>query len=1693
MRHRLLSAPANFAALLRIGFCLIAILLLARIAGAQGSAEGTTPSTLTPGIPAGSYQLSGFDTVNLFNGNLNFHLPLLNVGGRGSAQIAPLLKIEERWQVLAITSCSPCGPVNYPTYNWWTGYQVGYGPGNMEARLSTWGSQQDFTGTEYPEFSLLRFTFTGPDGTEYELRDVISDGAPQPVNVNVVPGQQRFFLRGSVFATKDGTSATFVACLPDGTLLPYYDEGGNFDPTLPFGYLMLRDGTRYRIDAGLVTWMQDRNGNRINFFYNSQDPFGHPDGRVTRIVDSLNRQINIAYDVNAGAPYGVCDQLTFSGFGGAQRTIRVSKTNMSNALRSGFVIRTTRQLFPMIAGSDSGPFNPGVTSAVWLPDGRSYRFYYNDYGELARVELPTGGAMEYDWAAGAENSEPGGSLGGSIIYRRVMEKRVYANGGTGTAYESRTTFSRLVTDVVDVKEYGSGPAALTTTRHYIHGNDLPPSSLAFFSYNSWLDAKEYKTESLDSDGTTVLQRVEHTFFQQPPSWWGQADPEHAPSNNPRIIETKTTWVQTNQVSTQKFSYDIYNNKTAVEEFDYGAGAPPANPVRRTETDYVTTNELNGIDYTGSNIQTGINTRPYLRSLAKEQRTYSVSSSGVKTLAASTHFYYDQSALTDRPGITGHDALYTTSFVPRGNLTSSVIWVDTGGSVTTSQQYDIAGNVVQSTDALGNTSLIEFASSLNTYAFATVTRTPVPDTTGQQGSGARLVTQYDYDFSSGLLKSITDPNNQVTTASYNDALDRLTNVVSPAGGGQTTYQYGDVIGNLFVRTLTAQDASTTLDSSVFFDNLGRTVRTSRSEGGGSAVSVDTRYDALGRESQESNPYRAGDTLRWTVTEYDALSRVFRVTMPGGALITTAYSGNSMTVSDPAAKARTTVSDALGRVSQVTEDPGLAPHLNYQTSYTYDALNNLRKVTQGSQARYFMYDSLKRLIRTKSPEQDVNTNLPALSDPVTGNSQWSFRISYDNNGNVVSRTDPRNITTNYTYDALNRVRTRGYTGDPSQTPSVTYKYDGAGSTAQNALGKLTLMSASSTSGFASSYSNDNFDAMGRVLRSTQTTDGQPYSVNYQYDLAGHLTSETYPSGRVVTIAYDAAGRIGDLSSGATHYASAISYTAHGAVREVKLGNNLWEHTLYDPDRLQPTEIGLGAAQGGSDKLKLNYSYGAPASNNGTIQTHTITIPSGSTLTQSFTYDGVNRLMTAQESNGVTTVWKQSFTYDRFGNRSVDVANTTAGLVGPNPLISAATNRIIPRPGEQYTHDLAGNLIKDAGGHTFDYDAENKQVKYDNTVGQYFYDGNGQRVKKVDGAGTTIFVYDALGKLVAEYTTGSASGSGTSYLTQDLLSTPRVITGTNPAALVKARHDYLPFGEEINAGVGGRSAGQGYVADGVRQKYTGKERDTETGLDYFNARYYSSPMGRFTSADSVIGKVGNPQTFNLYAYVQNNPLALVDPTGNISESEYDGTAEKVEEVEKEEEQKKKEKEKQKNEQQDPPSPAEPLPWDWTDPYHMKMADMQAKSPDDLLPVGCPCKAEALQLRAKELQEMRPIGKMKPDGTQHGGARRNGTTAAVEVFNTRTRETQIWVTTQGYGIPKEWEGKERPGEVFMAGKKGQDAEMTIISKLGSDWIILSGGTSRNVCFGCAKGLSERGVQVGGPTFPGSSDKTPYRQFWRR
>src|SRR6185503_19413157 len=220
--------------------------------------------------------------------------------------------------------------------------------------------------------------------------------------------------------------------------------------------------------------------------------------------------------------------------------------------------------------------------------------------------------------------------------------------------------------------------------------------------------------------------------------------------------------------------------------------------------------------------------------------------------------------------------------------------------------------------------------------------------------------------------------------------------------------------------------------------------------------------------------------------------------------------------------------------------------------------------------------------------------------------TINYAYDANSNLLTKLDARGITSTYVYDPLNRVTSRTYT---DSTPAVAYKYDsqslpvGAPSGFNRGSSVGRLVAVHYRGGSAGGYLG--YDVLGRVNTSVQQTDAQNYWFTYGYNLAGMMTTETYPSGRTITNAYDAAGRLSSLNGQKTGeanktYASQFSYTAHDAVASMLLGNGKVEHTSFN-SRLQPTLIGLGTSTTDSSTLKLDYTYNTPgqANNNGNAQ--------------------------------------------------------------------------------------------------------------------------------------------------------------------------------------------------------------------------------------------------------------------------------------------------------------------------------------------------------------------------------------------------------------------------------------------------------------------------------------------------------------
>ncbi len=612
----------------------------------------------------------------------------------------------------------------------------------------------------------------------------------------------------------------------------------------------------------------------------------------------------------------------------------------------------------------------------------------------------------------------------------------------------------------------------------------------------------------------------------------------------------------------------------------------------------------------------------------------------------------------------------------------------------------------------------------------------------------------------------------------------------------------------------------------------------------------------------------------------------------------------------------------------------------TYYIYNPQGNLVRVIQGDQNRYFKYDSLGRLIRVMQPEQEPNPNL-SLSDSYNTSGQWSAAFQYNALGDLVRATDANGVSIINEYDKAKRVTKRCYSkpnlnvtattcaglgaNSSDNTPTVENFYDGFLAAGQPptaspnyAKGKLTRVASS-----VSDTRYTGFDNLGRITESIQRTpfadnetveNATPRVSKYAYNFAGALIEETYPSTRVVRYEYESDGDLSriwgkkDANAPERTYVNSFSFTASGGIERMKLGNGRWETAKFN-ERAQLTEIGIGMGANDNGVWKLQYKYGEFESgsvntgkNTGNIAQTVMTVAGiANPIVQNYKYDSLYRLTEAEEKNNTTEGagqnWIQQFQYDRYGNRTAFSQSIGAVQTTATPLIDPATNRFVTT-NQNFRYDKNGNLTTEGDDRTVIFNGENKQHEVKNaagqTIGQYLYDGEGKRVKKITWntqgiSETTVFVYSA-GKLVAEYsnTQVPVTNPTTRYLTEDHLGTPRVITDSEGNVI--SRRDFLPFGEELAPSVGARASVAAYqpTNDNVKQKFTGYQKDDETGLDFAEARMYENRHGRFTAVDPLLasGKSANPQTFNRFVYCVNSPLGCVDPTGLDGERRWYST---------------------------------------------------------------------------------------------------------------------------------------------------------------------------------------------------------------
>ncbi len=676
---------------------------------------------------------------------------------------------------------------------------------------------------------------------------------------------------------------------------------------------------------------------------------------------------------------------------------------------------------------------------------------------------------------------------------------------------------------------------------------------------------------------------------------------------------------------------------------------------------------------------------------------------------------------------GQNRVQTNTYDTNGNLTQSVLQGYSNGSLfsfTTTRSYDSHGQMLTYDGPRTD------VSDVTTYAYYSDTNT-------------------DF-FKRGRLHTITNPLNQVATVNAY-AISGAKSVVTDENGVETDYCLDnlDRVCGVTVKGATAAEdlASTfTLNDSGFpititlpagnsygmtYDRTDRLKQVSDVLGNKSISS----YDLQGRLTREETQDSGSTVRKFTNYLYDNFDRVqyiyFNATIPpaGGSIYWQFGYDNYGNVSfekDPNGHLTCYDYDARNRRSKRHQYLGTPPAscggsctgpacTDLQTQYGYDSQNHLISFTDpAGSILSFKVDDAGRTWREISPDR--------------GTTNYSF----DPANNQLTRTNANGTVETRTYDALNRVISVTYP-DASQNISVSYDQGAFG------IGQRTGMTdPAGSSAFA-------FDRFGRIIQETRTPAGSTsFFTKYGYDKNSNLTGMNYPSGRTVALSFNGADQISLVSAlvngSSTTLANNFSYLPFGSHAGNTLGNGHTDTRTYD-SRYRIATWTLGTL--------VNKGYTWQDDDNPTAITDSLA-PANS---RSFTFDALHRLTGANGPWGTG-----SYTYDTAGNRLTKVEGATAVTYA----YSVGTNRIASSTGSEiaaFSYDSNGNILGD-GAHTYQFSQRDRLASVDSgSAYTNSYDGDGKRVRKTVGAGTTLYFYDREQRIIEEY--NPVSGQGIDYL--------------------------------------------------------------------------------------------------------------------------------------------------------------------------------------------------------------------------------------------------------------------------------------------------------------------------------------------
>jgi RHS repeat-associated protein len=795
-------------------------------------------------------------------------------------------------------------------------------------------------------------------------------------------------------------------------------------------------------------------------------------------------------------------------------------------------------------------------------------------------------------------------------------------------------------------------------------------------------------------------------------------------------------------------------------------------------------------------------------------------------------------------------------------------------VTTAHEYDSFGNRLKTT--LTPNGLPPRATSItydSTGRFALTAQNPL----GQ-------VRKTAYDSTRGLVSSATDPNNLTVTYGY-DGYGRRILETQPNGVKKQTSFAGCAAGcpSLAVYSMTRQ-VDGQAPSTVYFDVLGREIRTETAGFDGRTILQDRTYDTWGRPILASEPYYSGETIYFTRAEFDKMDRPVRITNPDGSVTTTSYRGNTIVDTNELLQTRTEVRNALGKMVEVLD-------------------------AQSNRLRY-RYDAFGDLIEVRDPMGNVTTmtldrwgRKLALQDPDRGRATYA----YDALGQVTSETDAKGQVTAYEYDVLGRATYR-FDHDGGATSFV---YD----TATNGIGGLSRVAAMSCTsmtraacktalGTTTNYNEVyTYDTLGRPSRVTTNVQGEAFVVSNTYDSLGRVDVVTYPAGAgaplQVRSVYNARGYLNEVTNAASgaRFWKADTADARGNVTFSTLGNGLVTEHRYDAasGRLKRIQTDIH----GQVSVQQN-AYEFDALGNMVSRRDELR-----NMTEIAGYDSLNRLVNVETRRPLETL-TNTITYDALGNILTRTGVGTYTYGGTCNGIKAGPHAVTTVGGagapstQAYCYDVNGDMVR-SGTRDVTYASFGKPTRFvqGSTETLFTYGPDRQRYRRVDanpdGNTTTTYIRGYFERSVesgvttyrnfigdfAIYTetvpTSGAVSSGVHYVHRDHLDSVEAITDAQ--ARIVERFSFDPWGKRRNPDWSAGADPNALASNITPRGFTNQESIDNFNLVHMNGRVYDPAIGRFMSADPFVQAPGNLQSFNRYTYVFDNPLSSTDPSGFFS----------------------------------------------------------------------------------------------------------------------------------------------------------------------------------------------------------------------